>query len=345
MAKDFFCLDIGEITTKLADVHLSGTKLVADALGIIETDPLFYRSESETVIEKQAAILLKLISQLGIKKKSVHVIIPDSFSYSRFIEMPKLNEKELLSAIRYQADQFIPMPIEETNIDIEIVHEEEKSGNLHTLIAAAPKKLIEKVEKLIEYCGLVPETIEIEISAVGRFASYAFPKIPATGSQKSGILLINMAQNTTSVYCFDQSWGIINFNHNFNIGISLFVREIQVNLNVDQHKAEEMLQSFGLSKNASYNLNAILAAAMKDFLAEIQRPIALLSDKYNIQIKGAYLFHDSVKFSQLDQLIGKSFGIPSTTIDPYPLFTKNNMVDFFKAQLAQFVPVVGGNLK
>lgn len=344
MASDFFVLDLGESVIKVADVRASGGRFVAEALGMVETDNLFYKSDTDTALQKQGESITKLLSELKIKKKSVHLILPDAFTFSRFVEMPKLNEKELLSAIKYQADQFVPMPMEDTNIDIEVVREDTKNAKLLTLISAAPKKLIQRVESMVEYIGLVPEAIETEISAVARLCTQIFRKTPTEGSQKPGILLINMGQNSTTVYCFDQSNGILTYNHVFNVGLSLFTKEVQVNLNIDLHKSSELLQSIGLSKNASYSLDIVLAAATKDFLSEIQKTVSVITSTYGLTLSGIFLFQEAQKFFELDKLVGRAFGVPTSYLDLYPYFEQNSMVDFFKTQLSYFVPAVGGNL-
>jgi len=344
MSKDFFVLDIGESQTKIADVHINGGKFVADAMGMVNTEDLFFKTEKEATFEQQGKSIAKLIEKLKISKKNVHIILPDAVTFSRFVEMPKLNEKELLSAIKYQADQFIPMPIDEANIDIEVVHENRHTGKLVTLISAAPKKLIERVENMVESIGLMPESIETEISAIARLSGQLFKKSGTQTNQKPGVLLINVGQNSTTVYGLDQSDEILLYNHTFSIGLSLFVKEIQVNLNIDINKATELLQSIGIAKSASYSLDVILAAALKDFLTEIQKAIGVLSSTYGLNIAGIVLFQDAQKFFELDKLISKSFGANTTFLDLYPYFEKNNTVDFYRSQLSSFVSTIGGNL-
>ncbi len=343
MAKDYFVVDIGETYTKIGDIHVTGNKFVADALGMVVTDELFFKSDTETSIQKLGDGIKKVVEQLHIKKRAVHVILPDAHTFSRFVEMPKLNEKELLSAIKYQADQFIPMPLDETNIDIEVVHENQKDNKLLALISAAPKKLIQRVEILVEQIGLIPEAIETEISAVARVSSQLFRK-NTSGTGKPAVMLINMGHNSTTVYCFDQSTGILNYNHVFNIGTSLFLKEIQINLNVPANKADELLKTVGVSKNASYSLEAILAPAMKDFLTEIQKAVNVMNSTYGLTLVGGFTMQDSLRFFEIDKLLSKAFGIPITTLDMYPYFEKGTMVDFFKNQLPYFITTVGGNL-
>ena len=115
-------------------------------------------------IEDEVTQIRKLIGSLKISK-NVSLIIPDALTYSQILTMPFLNEKELISAIKYQADQFIPMPIEET-IDIEVIEEitgENKKEKSLLLIVAAPKKVIEKVQTTAELAGLNPESVENEL--------------------------------------------------------------------------------------------------------------------------------------------------------------------------------------
>ncbi len=347
MARDYFCIDIGESYIKVADIHKNGAFFEADSLGMVETDPLIFHADTESTIQNQAQIIAKLVSQLNINKKSVNVIIPDTYSYSRFVQMPKLNEKELLSAIKYQADQFIPMAIEETNIDIEIIREDAAAKQLYALIAAAPKKLVSKIERLITSAGLIPASIETEISAVGRLSSSIFKatKPDPAAPSKPGVLIVNMSLNSTSLYFFDQTTGFITFNHNFNIGLNLFLKELQVNLNLEYEKALKLLGEVGISASASYNLEPILAPVMKDFMVEIQHTLSVLNDKSQASLKGIYFFNDALKFHEIHTLIGKYLGITPYFLDLYPFFTQNPTAGYFKDKMGYFVSSIGGNLK
>ena len=344
MANDFFCIDLGESFIRISDIKKAGNLFEAKSLGVIYVDPVFFRAEAEGVTEKQAAVLSKAIAQLKITKKNVNIVIPDSYSYNQFIETPKLNEKELLSAIKYQADQFIPMPLEEINLDIEILKDDEKNKKILTLIAAAPKKIVSKVESLAEYAGLAPQTIETEISAIGRLIGDVF-KPQAKTETPQGFLFINLNFSSTSVYFFDKSLGILVFSYNFSIGYNLFLKEIQINLNVDQKKAIELLKTLGMSKNASYNLQAILTPVVKDFLGEIQKAITLLKQKYNTQVTNIYTFNETSRFHALEEIIGKYFAIPTSNFNLYSMFAKNSTVDALKNDLGFFVPSIGANLR
>lgn len=342
MAQDYVVLDIADTEIRLADVRKNGNLFEATALARGEADPLFFKSDIDKNIESQSENLSALLAKNGVYKRDVAIIIPDSYTYSRFIEMPRLNEKELLSAVKYQADQFIPMPLEDTNIDIEIVHEDLDSRKNLALIVAAPKKIIQKVERTVERAGLAPIAIESEISAAGRLFSSIFK--PQESLNNAGYLFINFGSQTTSLYFFDISKNILVYSHNFSIGYNLFIKEIQVNLNVDRHKAEELLKTFGITPNSSYHLEAILAPAIKDFLTEIQHSTTLITSTFKKQIQGVYLFNNSSNFHGFDVLVGKYLAIPSATLNISSFFTKNNISSLHHEDMPYFIPAIGGNL-
>lgn len=345
---DFFCLDLGEELIKIAEIRLKGNLFEANNLSLIDMDPLFYRTESEAIIEKTASSISRVLDQLKVKKKAVRVIIPDSFSYNRFIEMPKLNEKELLSAIRYQADQFIPMPIDNVNLDIEMVNENINTNKTLVLLSASPKTTIDKVKKVLEYTGLFPESIEPETSSIGRLLSQIFNKQSgksAQTSQNTGFILINLNLSSTSIYYFDQALKLMTHSSNFNTGYNIFLKEIQVNLNVDVKKAAELLKSFGVSQTASYHLETLLAPSLKDMLGKIDRSIKEIVNINKSLVSNIYLVNDAFKFHSLDSIIGKFFAIPTTFLDLSLYFVKNKIVDFFKNDLIYFMASMGGSLR
>ncbi len=345
---DFFCLDLGEDQIRIAEITKRGSLFDALNLGILEMDPLFYRTDSENLVEKLADSLSKGLEKLKLKQKQVAIIIPDSFSYNRFIEMPKLNEKELMSAIRYQADQFIPMPLDEVELDIEIIYENPTTKKTLVLLSSAPKTIIEKVKKLSEYTGLIPISIEPETSSVGRFFSETYKKTPPSQTvknQSQGFVLINVGFSSTTLYYFDQNLNLVTYSRNFNTGYNLFLKEIQVNLNVDTKKAGELLKNFGLAASADYHLETVLAPSLKDLLTKIDNLLKEIVNTHHATITNLFLFNDALKFNSLETIFGKFFALPTGFLNLAQFFSKNRLVDFYKNDFDYFLAAAGGSVR
>lgn len=344
MAANFFCVDFSETTIKIADVNNHNNILDAISLGFADSEPAYFTTDSEKNINNQKDILTKLIDKLKIVKKNVGIIIPDTYTYSQILEMPKLNEKELISAIKYQADQLIPMPIEKVNIDIEIIREDEKEKKLMVLMVAAPKTLIEKVQNTVESVGLIPEFIENELSSTSRLMTYLMSN--QAGKQlNNNFILLNFNLHSSSLYFYNSHFNVISQIYNFNIGLDLFLREIQVNLNIDNKKSLDVLSKYELSHDTSYPIEKIIEPVIKEFNYELIRFVNLVYQKYQLAVNSFYLFNDCVKFPALSKIIEKQFNAPTSMINTYNNFKKSNLVESYKNELPIFASTVGGNLR
>lgn len=346
MTHDYFCIDVGESFIKVVDSDIKDGLFEKASLGIIPTEKLFFSSNLEKTNEKQASEIATLLKKLNISKTKVNLILPDSLSYNQIVEMPRLNEKELLSAIKYQADQFIPMPIEEVSLDIEILFEKPVGKKILTFISAAPKKTIEKVQKTIEYTGITIESIETESSACGRLLSEIFKKVPPLSeAYASGILFINMGFSTTTLYFFNTTLKILTQLHNFNIGYHLFFKEIQVNLNIEERQVIELLKSFGNPDTNNANIESILSAGIKDFLSQIQRFISLISEQEKATVTNIYLFNEILRFGNFAQVIQNTLQIPTSLFDLKPYMKPGIISSEAAPNLGFFLPAFGGNCR
>lgn len=343
MSDSQICLAIGENTIRLADASLTNGKVSLVASGEILDTPSFYEIDTEKTIEETAKIIERLGVSLKVKKKNVNVVIPDGVSFSQIVQMPRLKEKELLSAIKYQADQFIPMPLEEAALDLEIIYEDTKNKKLLVLIVAAPLKLIERIEKLVEGAGFIPESVENEISAIGRLLSQIF-KPQSTPNEAT--LFINFGFTNSSIYFFHHGFGLIVDNHNFKLGYNLYLKELQVNSRLDLVKAKEALSSTGLGTDGSLNLQDLLKPVTTEFTSEIERYAVAVKDKYNIdKISKIFLFNYAAKIMSLNQKVEQNVMITTQVLDINPYIIKSNSANIMTQDVSALISVIGGSLR
>ncbi|OGK31032.1 hypothetical protein A3F29_03190 [Candidatus Roizmanbacteria bacterium RIFCSPHIGHO2_12_FULL_33_9] len=340
-----FTVDIGETKIKVVDPQLKNNGFNIKNMGIADIDPLFFTSDTESVAENTANILKNLIRQLKIIKKNVRFVIPDTYSYNNFIEMPDVNEKELLSAIKYQADQFIPLPLDRVNLDIEIIFKNPKTKKLLALLSAASKKLIEKVNILSQRLGLFPESLETETSATARFIHNIIKIRTSSNEKNSGFAIVNMGLVSSSIYYILENPSLMIYSHNFKIGFNIFNKELQINMNIDSKKASDLLKHIGLSKNSSFNVQKVLIPSVKSFASEIDKSISDITKIKNLKINTIYLINESVNFHAIDEFIGRYFSIPTSYLNPYNALPKNNVVDYFKDKLGFFIPAIGASIQ
>ena len=346
MAKNSFSIDIGESTTKLVDASIKNNAIEIESIGLVPNEKLYFSSTIEKINENQADSIVSLAKKLKVSKTKVNVIIPDSLSYNQIVEMPKLNEKELLSAIKYQADQFIPMPIDEVSIDIEIIYEKVSDKKILTFISAAPKKTIEKIQETMQYAGLIVDSIETEASACGRLFSEIYKTAPVqTQDSTQGTLFVNLGFSSTSLYFFNDTYKVVTHIHNFNIGYRLFMKEIQVNLNISDQEIIDLLKTFGGTKSSGQNLETMLAAGIKDFLFQIQRFISLLSEQHKTRVTAIYVYNEIFHLGNFVKTIEDYFKMPTSLFNLATFIKADAVLPEIKGELGFFLAALGGNFR
>lgn len=343
MADNPLGVNIGENSIKVADASFTNNQIVLNSLGSIQDAPLFFEIDTEKTLTDEVALLEKLVNVTKLKKKSANIVIPDSSSYSQILTMPVLKEKELLSAIKYQADQFIPMPLDQAALDVEVLFEDQKNKKLIVLIVASASSLITKLEKLAELSGLVPESIENELSATARLLSLIYkPKLPPT----SATLFVNFGFSSTSFYLFHNGLNLVLDNHTFRIGLNLFTREIEVNTKLDTVKSREALKTIGLGRDGSVNFEDILKPATSELAAEAEKYIIAAKEKFNLSgISQIYLLNMASSLRHLDQKLSQYLTLPVTIMDLSQYFLKNPTYSANAPELLGYVSAISACLR
>lgn len=340
MSDSAFCLDLQEKYSRMGDVRVTGDKAEFVALGIQQTAPNYFSSDNQKAVEEQADIIAKLYGSLKIKKRVVDVVIPDTYTYFQILELPQLKEKELLSAIRYQSDEFIPMPLEETNLDIDIISEDLATRRLTALIVAVPKKTASTIEKTLDAAGLQAGSLENELTSFGRLYADKFGK-----TQKGNpTLIINLGFLSSSLYFIHPETSLITFARNFKIGLDLFLRDIRVNLNIDEKKSLEILKTVGFSTNASYNVGEILTPILHQFTDEARKFITVVKERLNMNITSVQLYNYDNHISQFNIKVGEALQIPTSSFNLGSVVVQNPVSQSFSGDLSSFASVVGGSL-
>src|SRR3989344_1033604 len=349
MASGYFALEFAEDSLRVGDFETKGDSLVTISAGISPVANNVFTSETDEVIRTTEETIKKLLNDAKITKKSVNIVIPDSQSYSRIIGMPLLTEKELISAIRYQADQFIPIPIDKANLDVEVLFEDKVNKKLLVLLVAASKATVSKITSIVEKVGLLPESLETQMSASLRLFEYVLTLSAnknATSAQSKHLLIINMGIVSSAIYVFNASTFLPDQNHMFPVGLDVFFKEIKMNHQIDDVQIKELLQSSGFEQgSSSINLGETLTPAFNNFFLEINKYIISLREKFKIQPEAMYIFGEGAKIRGIDKKLAGASGIPCQIFNIIPYMRPNPVVDYFKNDWPVFIPIIGANLR
>ncbi len=340
MSESKISLSINETVGSMVVAHSEGAKLTIDSMAQIPLFPAFFEVDTETVIRQEAQALEKLSASVKLKQKNVNIIIPDALSYSQITTMPILKEKELLAAIKYQADQFIPMPIDETSLDLQILYEDKKNKRLTVLIVAASNKIVSKIERTVEMAGLIPESLENELCASSRFISAYYH-----GQSSRKTLFVNLGYSSTSLYYFDPDVRLVTDTHTFKLGIALFLKELQMNLRLDAAKAQTALKSIGFSARGSVDLENILQPTLVEFVGQVEKFLISVKERHKDSGVDTLIFFNKIQdIPTLAAKVAQRFALPSAIFDPSMSLQPATVILPHQSDLSAYICNFGGCL-
>lgn len=330
-----FSLEINNNLIKLAFVELENSLINIKNLGLVFFESNFFATENEEIIKKVSEMIKNLARDSNVSIKNVNIILPNDITFSQITTMPYLNEKELISAIKFQADRFIPLPLEETNIDLEILEEKKDQNQLLTLIIGAPKKIIEKVKNITEMAGLIPDSVENELSAVARF----FTQL------KLANFVLDLNYNYTTLYFFDPKDYILKETYILKIGYVHFLKEVQINSNLKINQCEELVKTYNKNQKNIIDISLIINPLIEEFVLEINRFVTLVSAKYQTKIDKAFVFNYVINFPSFVDFLNNKLPFNFKILDFSTNLKQNPLATANKHNLPFFPAVIGGNFR
>lgn len=283
-------LDIGGRNIKIVELahEGSGFRLVgAGVVGHNYATPELFVSDKNTA--ELAAVVKKLHSDARISHKKVSLSLPENQVFTRTVRYPLLTDQEIASAVKWEAEQYLPIPKEEAIVQHQIL-ERQEGGNqsgVVVLLIAAPKLLVEKYIKVAQVAGLSVVAVETELISAARVLA------PSQGTY----LLVDFgARSTDMAICKN---GNLWFSRSISTSGEAFTRALSQALGIDVRQAEEYKRSYGLSKDQ-------LEGKVRNVLMPV---FSLVAD----EIKKAIHFYQSEQKGDPPQsiiLTGGSAGLP-----------------------------------
>lgn len=172
-------VDIGSGSFRVAKLVKGKNKPMLTSIGSIRVPRGAIVGGEIVDVDVVANSLSELWKKTGIREKEVVLGIANQRTIVRLIDFPYIEKNELSSAIQFQAQDFIPIPIEDVILDYQVIGEYySESGDrmLQILLVAAQKGMIETFVKAAEKAGLKPSIIDVNAFAAARSLSKAAVK-------------------------------------------------------------------------------------------------------------------------------------------------------------------------
>lgn len=229
-------LDFGSTYFKVAEVNgdkIEHTLVIPNPIGKI-----IFETEQETNLIVES--LKNAFSERKISPDKLKVSVSEGVCYSRVITIPTLSQAELSNAIKYEAEQYIPVSLNEVELSYEVISKgDQKTGDqkMTVLLVAASTKVLTNIVNVLSKLGIEPEVIEPESISTAR----------ATVMQKEqtdNTMLLTIGALTSSITIF-QGQNLV-FTHRIDTGSAAVTRAIATTLSLPIPQAEEYKRSYGI---------------------------------------------------------------------------------------------------
>lgn len=227
-------IDIGTSSIKLVQLRKEKMQYFLETYGEVKVSYRDTRMEFD-VIAETADILKQLIQKTRATTPKVVASLPNNIVFVSVVEMPMMSEKELQSAITWEARRYVPLPLEEVTLAWSVLDEGEQKSQLKVLLTAVPTNVIDNYLKLFKLAGLEPLALEIEALALIR---------SLIGSRKDSLIIIDIGARNTSLNLVDK--GFLQVSRNLPIGGEAISTTIAQSLRVSLGRAEQFKRDLGL---------------------------------------------------------------------------------------------------
>ncbi len=321
-SKTIVGLDVGTSSVKALQLKQSANQWQMTAYGIIDLPKHIQENKDPELKNAMVAeAIKKMLKESGIKSKNVVTSLSGDAVIVRYVKLPFMTAEQLRTGIAHEAEQYIPLNIDQVILDFQILGEVQEEGQkmIEVLLVAAKIDIVDQHLKMLKAAGLTPELIDVDAFALEN--AYEASRLEPS---EETVALINVGATLTTVNIVEGA--TTRFTRDVTVAGNDFTREIMKEFNLDFTEAEELKRSHGAISvdEDDFSLTALpdkddrvlrmsdtMTPVLNKLLGEIRRSF----DYYETQsrkktVERIILSGGSARLKNLNRFLANKLGIP-----------------------------------
>ncbi|MHB1786608.1 MAG: type IV pilus assembly protein PilM [Acidimicrobiales bacterium] len=269
-------LDIGSFAVRAAEVSFGAGTYSVGRFGQVMLPPGAVRAGVVDDPDAVAEAIKRLWREVGFKSKDVAVGVANQRLVVRQTELPYMAMADIQAALPFQAQDLIPMALEDVELDFRVMDEvvtPEGETKLRVLIAAAQKTMVASHLAAVKRAGLRASVVDATPFSLVR--SLVKPSLDVLGEHSQAEAIVCVGSAVTNVVVHED--GLPRFVRVLGSGGESITEAIVAGMGVDHDGAED------LKRRATQSGDSRLAQAF----AIVNQRLAPLVD----EILGSLLFY------------------------------------------------------
>lgn len=313
--KPLIGLDVSSSAVKLLELVRDGNHYRVQSFAATGLPPNAVTEKQITDPEVVGKVIAGLVRQSGTHTRDAAIAVAGSSVITKVIQMPaSLKDEEIEQQIRFEADQHIPYPVEEVNLDFQVLGPNDKDPHLaDILLVACRSDTVEIHQAALELAGLRAAVVDVEAYALETACRLLTGQMPNEGRGRvvaivdlgATTTLVNILSNLDTIYMRDQLFG----------GVQL-TEEIMRRYGLSMEEAGRAKKAGRLPK--SYE-DEVLPAFQDDLVQQIERSL-----QFFFSANGHYEAVDQILLSggcanipDIDHIVQQELGTPTAIARPF----------------------------
>ena len=335
-------VDIGTTSLKMVDVARKGDKMILGNYGILETKEYLKRGNGAIqtsalrLSERDTLPLLEtLLEEARPGTKTAVASIPIFNAFFVSIETPELAPNEAANALKFQAKQYVPLPIDQVNIEwVKLDDFQNERGQMQQryLLTAVPLATIDTLKSLFKKAGLKLSLLEVESKPLVRsLISSADPitQIIDIGSESTGIFIVE--------------GGVVKRVAQIDNGGASLTRSLARSLDISPFRSESLKRRRGLlGSGGEYEISRALIPFVDIVLDECRRVRNDFESMTKKQVRDIILTGGGANLLGIDEYVKQTSRLSLKSGDSLKYFETDMNIEPARRSLSHSLAVASG---
>jgi type IV pilus assembly protein PilM len=229
-------LDLGSSAIKLVELSRHGKTLQLERYLIepLPRDAIVDGNLGD--LERVAGLIRAACGKLGSPTREVAIALPTPLAIYKTLRLPLSSHDELEALVDGEAGQLIPFPLDEVNLDFQVLGPSSgRPEDLDVLVCAARKERVEERVAVAELAGLRPTIVDVEAFAAFAALEQIRHQLPEQGLNQT-VALFDLSGH--KLRCHVVRNGLPLYFREQTLGGAQLTREIQQLYELDWAGAE-----------------------------------------------------------------------------------------------------------
>ncbi|WP_447729774.1 pilus assembly protein PilM [Pseudoxanthomonas suwonensis] len=192
-------VDISSTAVKLLQLSRSGNRYRVEHYAVEPLPPNAVVEKNIVEVEAVGEAIRRAVTRSGTKVRAAAAAVAGAAVITKVIQMPaNLSEDDLEAQVEFEAVNYIPYPIEEVNLDFEVLGPMPNSPDtVQVLLAASRSENVELRQSALELGGLTAKVMDVEAFAVENAFALIADSLP--GGRDGVVALIDIGATMTTL--------------------------------------------------------------------------------------------------------------------------------------------------